>query len=254
MRYSTLAVLASLGLFPAAASAGAIVAPGQYANAEAPSDGLVILRGANHHEQFQYAASNFGAKPITVSAVSFRYDQQVTDAFFDTLDFNFGSDFKIVAATAANVMASRSVNFAANLGADAVTELSGAQTITFAVDGHAGQTKGFGITFNFLTPFNYDPTKGDLVVDMFLPDVGLFADVDYVPDDASAASLLGVVFAGDHSATGGVYRGGPVTQFTTILAARFGVVPEPAAWALMLAGFGLAGTALRRRRAITLSV
>jgi hypothetical protein len=30
-----------------------------------------------------------------------------------------------------------------------------------------------------------------------------------------------------------------------------GGVPEPGAWALMIAGFGLAGTALRRRRALT---
>ncbi len=30
-----------------------------------------------------------------------------------------------------------------------------------------------------------------------------------------------------------------------------GGVPEPATWAMMIAGFGLAGTALRRRRAIT---
>jgi hypothetical protein len=32
--------------------------------------------------------------------------------------------------------------------------------------------------------------------------------------------------------------------------ARTGAVPEPAAWALMLAGFGLAGAGLRRRRAL----
>ena len=38
-------------------------------------------------------------------------------------------------------------------------------------------------------------------------------------------------------------------RFIDPLAAPGGGVPEPASWALMIAGFGLAGAALRRRRA-----
>jgi hypothetical protein len=246
MKYAVLLALASIGL-ASAASAGTVVVPGQYANTEAPSDGLVILRGANHHEQFQFKAASFGSAPMTISAASFRYDAQVSDFYFPTMDFNFGSDFLVQIGTATNSMANRSTTFAANLGADTETVLSGAQTITMAVDGHAGQTKGFGITFNFLTPFNYDPSKGDLVLDMYLPDVGLYADMDYVPDYVPAASQLGVVYAGDHSATGGVYSGGPVTQFTFAPLVAGGV-PEPASWALMIAGLGGVGAALRRRR------
>ncbi|HLZ75156.1 MAG TPA: PEPxxWA-CTERM sorting domain-containing protein [Phenylobacterium sp.] len=39
------------------------------------------------------------------------------------------------------------------------------------------------------------------------------------------------------------------TAETATFQAQLGAVPEPAAWALMISGFGLAGAALRRRRA-----
>ena len=37
--------------------------------------------------------------------------------------------------------------------------------------------------------------------------------------------------------------------FTITVSTPSGAVPEPGAWALMIAGFGLAGAALRKRRA-----
>jgi len=46
----------------------------------------------------------------------------------------------------------------------------------------------------------------------------------------------GVTYSSDSGALVGSVRGGP------------GAVPEPAIWALMIGGFGPAGTALRRRR------
>lgn len=42
--------------------------------------------------------------------------------------------------------------------------------------------------------------------------------------------------------------GGQSTDFTFFLPASITFVPEPASWAMMLSGFGLAGAALRRRR------
>ncbi|MFN9846857.1 MAG: PEPxxWA-CTERM sorting domain-containing protein, partial [Alphaproteobacteria bacterium] len=45
-------------------------------------------------------------------------------------------------------------------------------------------------------------------------------------------------------------RFGPNFQYTV----QSGAVPEPAAWALMIGGFGLAGAALRRRRAVASSL
>ncbi len=58
----------------------------------------------------------------------------------------------------------------------------------------------------------------------------------------------------------GVYRlnnpffGGPATLTITEASAGIGSgVPEPASWALLLAGFGLVGTAARRRRPLALA-
>jgi hypothetical protein len=41
------------------------------------------------------------------------------------------------------------------------------------------------------------------------------------------------------------------TQFTQFLAFDAGAVPEPASWAMLVAGFGLVGGAMRRRAAVT---
>jgi hypothetical protein len=49
-----------------------------------------------------------------------------------------------------------------------------------------------------------------------------------------------------YSAAGGEYRGCWGRGGCTTI--RVSAIPEPAGWALMLAGFGLAGAALRRRR------
>ena len=51
--------------------------------------------------------------------------------------------------------------------------------------------------------------------------------------------LIGANFPNDFTTT---------TSSGTIVVASIGGVPEPAAWAMMLGGFGIAGAAVRRRR------
>jgi hypothetical protein len=45
----------------------------------------------------------------------------------------------------------------------------------------------------------------------------------------------------------------PSVDDLTLATAVNGAIPEPATWAMMIAGFGLAGTAMRRRRSVTVS-
>jgi hypothetical protein len=84
--------------------------------------------------------------------------------------------------------------------------------------------------------------------------------VDFVPADPSGADRVGLrigtgerffyfplrafMTAGLHHDDLGLFRADlTVTKFAD------GAVPEPASWALMILGFGLAGATLRRRRA-----
>ncbi len=46
------------------------------------------------------------------------------------------------------------------------------------------------------------------------------------------------------------FEGGPFTLRYTTFAAANGAVPEPATWAMLIAGFGLVGGAMRRQRAL----
>jgi hypothetical protein len=71
--------------------------------------------------------------------------------------------------------------------------------------------------------------------------------------------ILGTHFAGTAWQTGQLTlfywdsNNGDNTQFITANVVARSATPEPAAWALLISGFGMAGAALRRRRRTTLA-
>ncbi len=64
-----------------------------------------------------------------------------------------------------------------------------------------------------------------------------------LPASFATDTLVSITFAGDpsHSFADGI-------PFLAAVNTAVAGVPEPAAWAMMIAGFGLTGTALRYRR------
>ena len=79
------------------------------------------------------------------------------------------------------------------------------------------------------------------------PDTRCFAGVGQAAQDAANSRLWGGIhFRFDNEI--GLAGGQAIGQWALAQGA-FNAVPEPASWALMIAGFGLAGAALRRRSA-----
>lgn len=167
--------------------------------------------------QQDYSAAAFGAVPLTISRVSF---------FFSSLSPTSVPLFDLVLATNAKG-SGLGTNLAANLGGDALTFATGPGTL------------GAPNRIDFYGSFAYDPSGGDLVLDIgtAAPLDGAFL-VTHMVDRAYLWRGDGLVYA---DAGYGI-----VTQFQTLDRTPSGV-PEPATPLLFGAALALIGVGSRRR-------
>jgi len=187
-----------------------------------------------------YSSTAFGSGPILITGMDFRPDGNSDDAaaFAATL-----SDISIDLSTTTAAVNGLSATFANNIGTDDTTVLpAGPLSLSSSDTGPAGGPKNFDIDITFATPFLYDPSKGNLLLEVL--NFGGGSTTQFDADLASTVmSRVYSTTGGVSSTTGSTDSSGLVTQF--VFGPATSTVPEPALPAVC--GIGLAAIAFARR-------
>jgi hypothetical protein len=145
-----------------------VVVPGNeliVPNIEATNDSYELdsatLVNSEFREQEVYANTQFPTNPILITEIRFRPDAVSGKAFATTIQ-SIQVDMSTTAATP-DVL---SPIFADNVGADPVTVLSGAVSISSTFTGAEGNVTNFDIVLPLSTPFLYNPAQGNLLIDI----------------------------------------------------------------------------------------
>ena len=238
-------MLACLALIAAPVMAADIVTvtPPNPPTGQAQTPAPFTYRGTTGSRVQQVYASNFFSGPQTLTSLAFR----------STPGFRNGADYgNVIVRLSTTALGDEtgtplSSTFADNIGANVTTVYSGA--LSFA----AAMTDGFDYVINFSQGFTYDPSAGNLLLDVLIPtgtSVGgpgfFLASYDAANQVNDGIFSVSDIFNGD-ATTGTIGTAGTITQFTGTAIA--GAVPEPGTWLLMTAGFGLVGFGVRRRTA-----
>jgi len=130
------------------------------------------------------------------------------------------------------------------LGPDTQTVYNGALILPYT-----GTAGNYEYLISFQTPFTFDPTGGNLLVDFQIPSgtnvtSGFFFTVNQANTNGDGLAVNTNPFA--DTAIGTLDTSGPLTQFDVTPSA----VPEPSSTIFLLAGIGVVGaTRWRRNRA-----
>lgn len=171
-----------------------------------------------------YTASQFGTIAGgggMITAIAFRPDAVYGYAFTHTIA-NIQVDLSTTAAGPGNL----SLTFANNVGANDTTVFNGSLTLSSAFTGPAGGPKNFDIVIQLTSPFYYNPTMGNLLLDIRDFSSGnsggnLIPQLDSTSADPT---LVGRVYAFDASATSAPFS---FDEDTIGLVTRFTATPVP---------------------------
>ena len=220
------------------ARADGIVVPNTLATVEGNDNNFGPFFNNSVRYQQVFSASQFPSftGPLMITEIAFRPDGSVTDP---SLIIRFDS-VQIDLSTTSRTPSTLSTLFASNVGADDTTVFNSFVFVNAPVTGPPGGPKDFTVAFA-LNPFIYDPSAGDLLLDVRAIESGggISAPFDAESNNPFTAHLD----APDISAASGTsFATGLVTQF------QFTPVPEPSTLVLGSLGTLLVGVGARWRQ------
>jgi len=235
---STLLVL----LCSSFALADVIVVPDTLATTEGNDNNFGPFFNNSVRYQQVYSASQFPSSmgPLQITQIAFRPDGSVTDPNLIIIFNSVQMDLSTTSTTPSTL----STVFGDNVGADNTTVFDSFVFLNVPVTGPAGGPKDFTVVFN-LTPFIYDPSAGDLLLDVraFQSGGGISASLDAASGSPFTAHIDAASIG---AASGDFFALGLVTQFQFIAAPA--PVPEPQTFMLTPLALFLVGVGARRRR------
>ena len=212
-----------------------------------------LNQGALVSQRYQqaYDASLFSGytAPLTISRIAFRPDIEYGSAFTTTL-----LDIQINMSTTPLALGSLTGVFANNLGSDDMVVVNrGTLTLSSGFTGPAGGPMDFDIFIDLDTPFTYDPTAGNLLMDVrnYLgqadPSIFPVFDAEFSPEIWRAWTTNPDVDGVNSPSTSYFGAMGLVTQFTFTQSEDALVIPAPPAVFLGLLGAVVVTWAHKRR-------
>lgn len=171
------------------------------------------------------------------------YSVETSFLFTDTAGYRRILDFKNRSSDTGLYNLNTALNFYNIVTGTAGTILPATQNrVVFTRDGATGTATGY---VNGVQQFTFNDSSNLAVIDTFLT---FFQDDLATPNEASAgrADYIRIY---DTALTSAQVSALPIGTLPTTPPVT-GQVPEPASWAMMIAGFGLVGNALRRRKTI----
>ena len=244
-RTLAVAVAALLVGMTANARADFVVAPNANANVEGDGNngfpfniqdfGISTMRYQQVYDSSQF--SSLGG-PKLITEIIFRPDAQSGQAFSSTL-----SSIQIDLSTTSAAPGGLSNTFANNVGADdKVVYGLGSLSLSSAFTGPANGPKDFDIVINLTTPFLYDPSKGNLLMDVRNFGGGSTTQFDAVQNSSVTDRVWNTNVNSGTATSSGLYE--LVTEFAYTSSA----VPEPATLVPAISGvLFVLGCVLRRR-------
>lgn len=233
----------SFALDAPAAHADLIVSPGLQTSVEGNIfNGFPFNIGMSSLRYQQvYAASDFSTLlvPQLITQIAFRPDAS-SRAFNSTL-----SDIQINFSTTTAAPDMLSNTFSSNVGLnDTIVYNRGMLPLSSASTGPAGGPKDFDILINLNTPFLYNPSAGNLLLDVRNFGGGITTQFDAQSTAGDSVSRVYTGSSGNVNSTTAQSNNtlGLVTRFTTVPA------PEPGTMSLMAIGLASLGATTRKRK------